>query len=48
MDPLGGLSQTVNWILYNNKEDREKKKDENLVEALFKLDIYKFSNNDDD
>ena len=28
---------------FNNKEDKEKDKD--LVEALFKPDIYKFNNN---
>ena len=32
---------------FNDKEDKDKEKDENFTEALFELDIYRFSNDKD-
>jgi hypothetical protein len=33
---------------FDNEEDKDKEKDENLVEALFEPDIYRFSDDEDD
>ena len=33
---------------FNNKEDKDKEKDENLIEALFKPDIYRFGDDEGD
>jgi len=33
---------------FDNKEDKDKEKDKNLIEALFKPDIYRFGNDKDD
>jgi len=33
---------------FNNKEDKNKEKDKNLIEALFEPDIYRFGDNKDD
>ena len=32
---------------FDNEEDKDKEKDKNLIEALFKPDIYRFGNDKD-